>query len=311
MKRGGLAFFTVSVFVLVQNLALALPVVPGHTVQDYAIVEGSNPQEIAFDSSGVLYIGNDGSPPGQGLANIHRVLPQGPLPRTGQDYSYELADPDAVLVDTGLITEIPGSVLVGGAGHISAIYPDDQSIHQIWESSNPHEMLFDNSGRLLIMHPTGEVEVSSGAAPTTLINLPGSLECYGMTVDSSNRILLRCLDGTIRIYDSDGSLIDDSFVIGLEEEAVCGLTIGLGEANWGSDLYTISYGQLLRIDPSTGNISYIGSGFDSRYPDLEIRPDGALYISDWPNDKILIVPEPATFLLLGFGSLTLRRKYRV
>src|SRR4051812_47701177 len=87
----------------------AAPIIPGFTVTTYA--NAPNPVRLSFDPSGVLYVGNsDNSLSGAFISRVgvggSAVTPYGPA----------IFDPDAVLFDsTGVISGIPGAVLVGGS----------------------------------------------------------------------------------------------------------------------------------------------------------------------------------------------------
>src|SRR5262249_19291671 len=89
---------------------------------------------------------------------------------------------------------------------------------------------------------------------------------------------------TIRIYDPNGALLNDSLIAGLGDNPP--LAFGQGKA-WGNDLYTVnqSNGQLLRIK-SDGNTSVIGTNF-GEILDITFGADGAMYLSDFTNDRIL------------------------
>ena len=84
---------------------------------------------LAFEPSGVLYVGNNDSP-----AKIHRIGVGGsPIEEFGDT---ALLDPDAVTFDaSGAISGMAGSVLVGnsdpigqGPGFIAAILPDQSTV---------------------------------------------------------------------------------------------------------------------------------------------------------------------------------------
>ena len=283
---------------------LAVISVPGYVVETYAEgVLGS--VGLSFDSSGNLYVGSHYGHIDP--AYIYRVTPGGTSVGTyGND---PISDPDAVLVDRdGLISGVPGSVLVGGysglfdRGRISAIWPD-QTVHLIFESSsfsNPSQMVFDDTGRLLIVDNTGaQVVDSTGGVPTQLFSLPD----FGVSIalDPSGRIFTSANDGVIRIHSAGGTLLNDAFVTGLGTWAP--IAFGPG-GYWGTDLYAIDRengGQLLRFDMA-GNPTVLGSGF---YPgNLAFGPDNAMYVStDW--DKVIRIsapiPAPAAVLLAGIG----------
>jgi len=124
-----------------------------------------------------------------------------------------------------------------------------------------------------------------------------------------DRIFTCTGDGTIQIHNSDGTVANNAYVTGLDTP-VC-LTLGPGGSLWGTDVYVIANGELLRID-SLGNSTTLGNGFGQGISDLKFGVDGSLYLSDFDNDRILrIIPEPQTLLLLTFGiPAILRRRKR-
>jgi hypothetical protein len=72
-------------------------------------------------------------------------------------------------------------------------------------------MAFDGTGRLIVTdvgNGTGmeRVWVSSGGPLTQLFTLPSP--AFGVAVDSADRIFTSAFDGTIRIHNSSGGLVD-------------------------------------------------------------------------------------------------------
>jgi hypothetical protein len=167
-------------------------------------------------------------------------------------------------------------------------------------------------GRLLISDETGQtIYVSDGGFPTVFAT--GYL-FSGITVDVDNHVFTRTGD-TIRIYNPDGTLpANHVFATGLQDPTTSCLAFGQGGA-WGTDLYTVSGGHLLRYNTSLGSPTYglstdIGSGFESAM-DIEFGPDGALYVSTYAEDTIFrIVPEPATLSLLALGGLAVLKEVK-
>ncbi len=296
--------------------------VPGFTVQEYAAPSG--PLGMTFDPTGVMYVGHDLFYSGQGShvdpAFIHQIGVGGaPVVEYGD---VAIGDPDTVLYDgSGLISGMPGSVLVAGSnlaiteGSLYAIHPDE-SVHLLFGPDsmieNPNDLQFDSTGRLLIGDNDGEVYEYLGGSINLLFAAPtlGG----GMAIDSLDRIFNANIDGVIRLYDSDGTLLDGSFYSGLHTGRAVSLAIG-DSALWGTDLYTVhaGTGDLLRID-MTGNATVIGSGFaDSERitADLKFGPDGALYASFLDENRIIrIIPEPSAMALLILGGLALLARRR-
>lgn len=258
------------------------PTVPGCTVEVYATVD--KPVMIDFDESGYLYIGYDENYTGPEL-QIYRVSPG--ATRIEWYGSNVMWDPDAIAYDEeGIISGTPGSVIVGSGypGTIFAILPD-QNVITLFDAgvTNPADMDFDGSGRLLYIDCSARgLYETSGGSPTLLFKT--LIESCNLAVDSLDRIFIGG-SGTIQIYDSDGELINDSFATGWGSAAFFPIAFGRGEY-WGTDLYALAEGELIRFDPS-GAPTIIGSGFNIGCLDITFGPDHAMYISDPEDSRIL------------------------
>lgn len=235
--------------------------------------------KLAFDREGFLYAGRQ---PG---VRIHKVAPGG---REVTEFGPPMVDPDAVLVDAkGIISGRRNSVLVGGGGILAAIF-QDQTSRVIFNSgfADVDDMKFDHAGRLLFADDLPLVWVSTGGPPTILIRLPN--RTGSIAIDDDDRIFVAVADGTIRIYNPDGTLADDSFATGLAGLNTY-LAFGPGRGGFGRALYVLNDSELLRFN-SRGNVTRIGSGFSvgpASGTGFTFGPDHALYVSDNTNNRIL------------------------
>jgi len=329
-ERFGLATVVLCTLIIGSATAttFADPIFSGFNIEVYADV--TDPRQVTFAPDGTMFVGRDngGSGGGNEAVKIHRVAPGG-----GSVTEYGAAaipDPDPVMFDpTGAISGTPGSVLVGsgqsGGGTIVAILPDESLVTLFGISTtinNPGDLAFDSTGRLLIPDVTPSsrsVAFTTGGAPTNLFVPPSSGDRpIDIAVDSLDRIYTVGSNGSIKQWSSTGTLLDASFssVSQVFEPTDVGLEFGPGGV-WGSDLYAASDGgDIFRID-SSGTATLAGSGFTS-INDLEFGPDGALYVPEFSQDRVLRLvapdsPSNASFdsvsdvdvLNLDFGTVTI------
>lgn len=303
MKKFGL-FLILLVFA---DSAIAVPVVPGYTVQTYANVADTS--QMAFDSSGVLYVSHYDNSITQSF-NIRRIGLNG---SSVSDYGNSgFVDADAIAMDTdGRISGTPGTLIVG-CGYPSRIHgiKPDGSIVSLFDNigSNPTQMRFDNNGRLLIVDPTSSAVFQiSDNNPTMLFSTP--TPSYSIAVDGDNRIFTSDDVGKIRVYEND--VLSEFATLGSNGLTQYNLMMAFnsGDEFWGAGLYVFNNGtgNLLRFD-STGNQTIIGTGLDFIATDIIFGPDRALYIANTDGEILHITPEPATLLLFGLGGLMLRKK---
>ncbi len=268
--------------------------VPGLTVTRYASpVQG--PARLDFAPDGTLFCGRDDA---GGSGTALKIIRVDPITRASAEYgAATIPDPDVALFDSaGVVSGVAGSVLVGGVvsgstGRISAIRPDG-TVVTLWQStsiSNPAEMKFDSTGRLVFAEASErKVMVSTGAAPTTLYTISGTAAPGYLALDASDRIYTSCSDGRIRVHAPDGTLLDDSLT---SFNGLASIEFGEGGV-FGTDLYALERASntLYRVD-STGAVSVFGTGFNvgigdiafGRYGDLYVGlnvPDGVLRISE-------------------------------
>jgi hypothetical protein len=240
---------------------LALPTVcDGFNVEIYSHV--SEPMKLSFGPDGALYVGR------QGGTRIHRVAPGG---RSVSEFGPPMVDPDAVLVDaTGRISGVRNSVLVGGGGVLAAIF-QDQTAKVIFNSgfADVDDMKFDHTRRLVFSDDLPQVLVSRGRIPTVLFSTPS--RPGSIAIDDDNRIFVGLADGTIRIYNADGTLADSAFATGLTGFDTY-LAFGPGAGGFGKALYVLNGG--FSVGPASGTGFVFG-------------PDDALYLSEYQNNRIL------------------------
>jgi hypothetical protein len=257
----------------------ALPTVSaGFNVQVYANV--SEPMKLSFGPDGALYVGRQG-----GDDRIHRVAPGG---ASVSEFGPPMVDPDAVLFDaTGSISGVPNSLLVGGEGVLAGIF-QNQTAAVVFNSgfADVDDMKFDRTGRLVFSDDFPQVLVSKGSTPTVLFSTPS--RPGSIAIDGDNRIFVALADGTIRIYNPDGTVADSAFATGLSGLDTY-LAFGPGAGGFGRALYVLNGGDLLRFN-TRGNATLIGSGFSvgpSSGTGFVFGPDNALYVSEYSQNRIL------------------------
>lgn len=257
---------------------VALPsVCANYSVGMYAQVD--EPMKLSFGADGALYAGRQ---PG---SRIHRIAPGG---AKVAEFGPPMADPDAVLVDTtGEIAGVGNAVLVGGAGVLAAVFPD-RGARVIFNAgfADVDDMKFDRRGRLIFADDLPRVLASTGAAPTVLFSLPS--RAGSIAIDDANRIFVALADGTIRIYNADGSVANSAFASGLAGLNTY-LAFGPGDAGFGKALYVLNGSELLRFNDQ-GESTRLGAGFSvgpASGTGFVFGPDNALYVSEHPKNRVL------------------------
>ncbi|WP_161602281.1 PEP-CTERM sorting domain-containing protein [Tautonia marina] len=300
------------------------------------------PTQLSFGSDGSLYAGStatDGADIGPSW--VYRIAPGGTsVTRHGNE---QINDPDAVLFDAeGRISGVAGSVIVGGLapwngvqnrGRLSAIRPNE-SIDFInsLQFENPHQMVFDSTGRMLLTD-IGESRsvfaVTRDPGPNLQITRLIEFDTFGTTpsglaIGAGDQIFTSHHDGVIRVHKADGTLVNNAFATLFDPTGLPpqGRQTNLAFAPggmFGTDLYARGLtGEIIRIDAS-GQTEVILSGLGP-ISGMTFGPDGALYLADPRNDRILrvtptVIPEPSSLLLLSLGGVAvvgvqLRRRFR-
>jgi hypothetical protein len=296
MRKVFISLVFLACVLVVLSEVVALPVVPGYTVEVYA--DGIYmPIKLCFGPYGVLFVGNGDN---AGNVSIYRIAPGGG-PGSVSPYGQAVWDPDPVAYDaSGAISGTPGAVLTGGGvyrpPHMTAILPDGTA-QQLWPPppvafNNPSEMVFDSTGRLLIVDATyGMVYQTTGENPTALFSVPGPAPDV-IAVNSQDDIFVAYYgvpgqDVTIGHWSPDGTFLGP-FAQSLTSGSYS-RSIGFGPGGvWGNNLYATIGTSLYRFD-SDGNPTVIGTGFDGGCNDMAFGPDGAMYLSWDSQNRILRV----------------------
>jgi hypothetical protein len=192
-----------------------------------------------------------------------------------------------VLFDAaGRISQVRNSVLVGGGHILAAIFPDQTSAVIFNSVADVDDMKFDRTGRLIFSEDVPRVSVSTGAPPVILFSTPS--RAASIAIDQDNRIFVVLYDGTIRIYNPDGTPAG-IFARGLATGLNTYIIFGDGAGGFGRFLYVLSGSTLLRFT-GNGKSTVIGSGFSvgsASATGFVFGPDHGLYVSDEPFNRIL------------------------
>jgi WD40 repeat protein len=198
-------------------------------------------------------------------------------------------DPDAVLADDdGRISGHRHAVLVGGNTTLAAIYRNQQSAVIFFNTgfSDVDDMKFDRNGRLLFADDEPLVWASTGGPPTVLFSTP--TRASSLAIDDDNRIFIALNDGTIRVYNQNGTPAG-TVASGLDTGLNLYLALADGRGGFGRSLYVLSGSTLLRFTHG-GKASVIGTGFSigpSSGTGMVFGPDHALYVSDYQGNRVL------------------------
>jgi len=263
--------------------------VPGFLVETFSTPQ--SPNLLAFGADGVLYAGRDDNPAGSITAvPVSRITADG----TAMQYGGPILDPDALVVDeAGVISGVPGAVLVGGLitnpgpGRITAIRPD-QSMFTLFEApefGNISELKFDATGRLLFVSLTSSASHVSNAGEQPTVLCPAGNTPIFLTVAPDGRLFTSNQAGTVRVNAADGTLINAAFA---QFNGRASIEFAQG-GGFGTDLLALepTTGKIFSVSP-TGVKTEIGSGFASS-EDLAVGPCGALYVSRRTLNQVLQV----------------------
>lgn len=293
---------------------LGNPVVPaGFEVSRF--VENGDPCRdlfhLSFDSNGILYSGGAKAGDPTGALPVLRISADG---STLTPYGPALADPDGVVVDEGGAVALagPNTLLVGSGEQIVQIDPNSLAATSLFTvaGGSIQQMAFDNAGRLYFTDASNAGRVGRVENGTLSILNSLGVGIGGIALDeANNRMFVSAyLQGTVKVLDANGALLNGAFVTGLSQPDALALDT---QGAFGNDLYVAdrTSGVIVRVDPDTGanevfaaNLAFpIGMTFDS---------SGHLYVADeggvWriaalsgsvSGSVVADCPEPGTGLL--------------
>ncbi|MCA9245109.1 MAG: hypothetical protein KDA32_14215 [Phycisphaerales bacterium] len=314
--------------VVLSNVAFAEPVMtPGYGLETWANV--SDPVTLAFTPAGDVFVGRD--PAGSGGSSfaatpIHHV---GSAGGAATEFGSPVPDPDAVAYDvTGAITGVAGSVITGGhttGGVLYSIAPNGTASTLAGPSTafdNPNDFVVDGSRLLFTDISRKDVKSFSNGVVSSLFSMPYRT----ITIDThkpSGSIFTSNEHGDVSVHTTDGQLVMAAFASGLGTQPAIAiepdnsLFIPADDEDNGTIanrgvptpvLFTLGSGELRRYT-APEQYEVLGTGFSAMW-DIGFGPDGALYLADFNNDRVLrVVPEPTAFALLAVGGLlALRRR---
>ncbi len=254
---------------------------PGWMVKTYCQVV--DPVTIAYAGSGVLYVGRDNSGSGGGgedAVRIHRVSNNG---KTVEEFgNLAVMDPDAVGFDKlGLVTGVPGAVVIGGAGTLWMVTPEGVVSELLTLEpplSDPTQIAFDSAGRLFMSDGGGALAASDDVWGLVVLDagVPGAA---GVAVRSDGSVACADGSGVIRLYSPEGVLIDPAFS-------------DLGEsctlASEVSNIYAATRSGGLLLITKSGDVVEIARGLTEHLAGIA-RSGGDIYLSDFAGDRVLRV----------------------
>lgn len=265
--------------------------------EDY--LELVNPRGLAFDPDGILYVGQDCL-----SCTPYRVDITVDTPQAAPYGAVVVVGPAPVALDEdGIITGNPGALITAGLdasdfiGYYYQILPEtpnpvfallyeETDPAQLFGYADPADMAFDPENRLLFIDEATQHVFRFEGGLTLIRDLLYAIELTGdpaawptesgnIAVDDIGLIYTYARDGVMRVHDSDGLLLDDDF------HGDCGvwapMAFGPG-GQWGTDLYVICDGRLLRFTDE-GPLTVADLFFEDTPVDMAFGPDLALYVS--------------------------------
>lgn len=263
------------------------PAVPGFSVTLHGTV--STPAAIAFAPNGDLYVGNSASG-----GPVRRVQPSGVV----EDYGPVIVDADAVFFDAaGVVGSQPGSVLVGSAGKILEILPNQTTaLVCATNLSNVNDLQLSLAGELFVADLTDTLKRGDACPVLNLVTAGAPVS--RLALDHGNGLIYTLgggVSGTVSVYRFNGDLLDAALTtVG---QSGSGMAFGSLGSTLVNQLFAYSVGgDLLAID-AAGTQTILGTGFDQG--DLAFGPDGALYASQASSGNIFRIAPVGQWLDQG------------
>jgi hypothetical protein len=265
--------------------AAAQPVADFYEVHVHATLPA--PHGLSFGADGSLFVGRDAA----GEQRIQRVPADGGAPA---EYGpLPVPAPLGVFVDRdGAFATESGAVVVGGgaagAGALAAILPSQS---EPGPGATLQELAAPGAGlvapRQIERRGTDLLVVDPGASTifvfppggplAPLIVSPAGEAPRSLAVGPDGELYVAHADGAIRRYDATGAPAAAPLATGLIGE------VALAYPTSGNFLVLLHVveggtGQLFALDPEGARLA-LGEGFPARPGELELGPDGALYLS--------------------------------
>jgi hypothetical protein len=272
-----------------------------------------DPEELAFDSAGNLYVGRSLNEHG---VSIYQIPAGGGEAVAWPGSSGPFDDPDGIDVDdSGVVWGTTGIWDDKQKGEVISVFSDG-TFEALGGNylNNPTSLELDRNGRF---GPEGSVLVANKSNSTEGIELLlVTTEPLSVTniFDTSGYDVIRSLDfdedntlwfvgGDNLYYWANGARRPREF----ELPGVTGAMSAVAADPFGDGLVVglIDERAVARVS-FDGNVDIIATGLDPKA--LAIDSLGRIYVSDQVSDVVWIIPEPSTLFLLAIGGLALMRK---